>query len=95
MDRRQLALALKPRDPTPSPAIQNTSGLVEAPGAQTADTAVGQGGGHARKITADLLARSPIVYGWRSIMAQVIGNLESQRRQHDLAGPPARRAPSP
>ena len=53
-DRRQLALALEPRDPTPSQAIPNAKGLVEARadlllealGAQTADTVARQGGGH-------------------------------------------------
>ena len=53
-DRRQLALALEPRDPTPLPAIPNAKGLVEAladllleaVGAQTANTATRQGGGH-------------------------------------------------
>jgi DNA invertase Pin-like site-specific DNA recombinase len=38
------------------------------------------------KITADHLARAAIVYVRQSTMAQVIGNLESQRRQYDLAG---------
>ena len=37
------------------------------------------------KITADHLARSAIVYVRQSTMAQVVGNLESQRRQYDLA----------
>ena len=37
------------------------------------------------KITADHLARAAIVYVRQSTMAQVIGNLESQRRQYDLA----------
>jgi hypothetical protein len=54
LDRRQLALALEPRDPTPLPAIPNAKGLVEALadlllealGAQTAQTAARQGGGH-------------------------------------------------
>jgi hypothetical protein len=53
LDRKQLALALEPRDP-PLPAIPNAKGLVEALadlllealGAQTAETAVGQGGCH-------------------------------------------------
>ena len=52
LDRRQLALALEPRDP-PLPAIPNAKGLVEALadlllealGAQTAQTTE-QGGGH-------------------------------------------------
>jgi DNA invertase Pin-like site-specific DNA recombinase len=38
------------------------------------------------KITADHLARDAIVYVRQSTMAQVVGNLESQRRQYDLAG---------
>ena len=38
------------------------------------------------KITADHLARAAVVYVRQSTMAQVIGNLESQRRQYDLAG---------
>ena len=54
LDRRQLALALEPRDPTQWPAIPNAKGLVEALadlllealGAQTAQTATEQGGGH-------------------------------------------------
>jgi hypothetical protein len=37
------------------------------------------------KITADHLARVAIVYVRQSTMAQVFGNLESQRRQYDLA----------
>ncbi len=53
LDRRQLALALEPRDP-PLPAIPNAKGLVEALadlllealGAQTAEAAAEQGGGH-------------------------------------------------
>ena len=38
------------------------------------------------KITADHLARAAIVYVRQSTMAQVVGNLESQRRQYELAG---------
>ena len=38
------------------------------------------------KITADHLGRIAVVYVRQSTMAQVIGNLESQRRQYDLAG---------
>jgi DNA invertase Pin-like site-specific DNA recombinase len=38
------------------------------------------------KIAADHLARAAIVYVRQSTMAQVVGNLESQRRQYDLAG---------
>ncbi|HZZ22539.1 MAG TPA: recombinase family protein [Roseiarcus sp.] len=37
------------------------------------------------KITSDHLARAAIVYVRQSTMAQVVGNLESQRRQYDLA----------
>jgi DNA invertase Pin-like site-specific DNA recombinase len=38
------------------------------------------------KVSADHLARAAIVYVRQSTMAQVVGNLESQRRQYDLAG---------
>jgi DNA invertase Pin-like site-specific DNA recombinase len=38
------------------------------------------------KITSDHLARAAVVYVRQSTMAQVVGNLESQRRQYDLAG---------
>jgi len=38
------------------------------------------------KITPDHLGRAAIVYVRQSTMAQVVGNLESQRRQYDLAG---------
>ena len=38
------------------------------------------------KITADHLARTAVVYVRQSTMSQVVGNLESQRRQYDLAG---------
>jgi DNA invertase Pin-like site-specific DNA recombinase len=38
------------------------------------------------KITPDHLARAAVVYVRQSTMAQVIGNLESQRRQYNLAG---------
>ena len=38
------------------------------------------------KITSDHLGRAAIVYVRQSTMAQVVGNLESQRRQYDLAG---------
>jgi len=38
------------------------------------------------KITPDHLGRIAVVYVRQSTMAQVIGNLESQRRQYDLAG---------
>ena len=38
------------------------------------------------KITPDHLGRVAVVYVRQSTMAQVIGNLESQRRQYDLAG---------
>ena len=38
------------------------------------------------KITSDHLARAAIVYVRQSTMAQVFANLESQRRQYDLAG---------
>ena len=37
------------------------------------------------KITPDHLARATVVYVRQSTMAQVTGNLESQRRQYDLA----------
>jgi len=38
------------------------------------------------KITADHLKRAAVVYVRQSSMSQVTGNLESQRRQYDLAG---------
>ena len=38
------------------------------------------------KITSDHLGRTAVVYVRQSTMAQVMGNLESQRRQYDLAG---------
>ena len=38
------------------------------------------------KITPDHLGRTAVVYVRQSTMAQVTGNLESQRRQYDLAG---------
>lgn len=38
------------------------------------------------KITPDHLSRIAVVYVRQSTMAQVVGNLESQRRQYDLAG---------
>lgn len=38
------------------------------------------------KITPDHLRRAAVVYVRQSTMAQVTGNLESQRRQYDLAG---------
>ena len=38
------------------------------------------------KITPDHLSRAAVVYVRQSTMAQVMGNLESQRRQYDLAG---------
>jgi DNA invertase Pin-like site-specific DNA recombinase len=38
------------------------------------------------KITPDHLDRAAVVYVRQSTMAQVMGNLESQRRQYDLAG---------
>ena len=38
------------------------------------------------KITPDHLDRSAVVYVRQSTMSQVMGNLESQRRQYDLAG---------
>ena len=37
------------------------------------------------KITSDHLSRSAVVYVRQSTMSQVMGNLESQRRQYDLA----------
>ena len=37
------------------------------------------------KITAEHLARSALVYVRQSTMAQVLGNLESQKRQYQLA----------
>lgn len=37
------------------------------------------------KITSDHLGRAAVVYVRQSTMAQVTGNLESQRRQYDLA----------
>ena len=37
------------------------------------------------KITPDHLNRAAVVYVRQSTMAQVMGNLESQRRQYDLA----------
>ncbi|BCH29906.1 hypothetical protein MesoLjLc_18360 [Mesorhizobium sp. L-8-10] len=40
------------------------------------------------KITPDHLARAAVVYVRQSTMSQVTGNLESQRRQYDLAGAP-------
>lgn len=38
------------------------------------------------KITPDHLVRAAVVYVRQSTMSQVTGNLESQRRQYDLAG---------
>lgn len=38
------------------------------------------------KITPDHLGRAAVVYVRQSTMTQVTGNLESQRRQYDLAG---------
>jgi len=38
------------------------------------------------RITSDHLGRAAVVYVRQSTMAQVMGNLESQRRQYDLAG---------
>ena len=38
------------------------------------------------KITPDHLSRTAVVYVRQSTMSQVMGNLESQRRQYDLAG---------
>jgi DNA invertase Pin-like site-specific DNA recombinase len=38
------------------------------------------------KITPDHLRRAAVVYVRQSTLAQVVGNLESQRRQYDLAG---------
>ena len=38
------------------------------------------------KITPDHLIRSAVIYVRQSSMTQVMGNLESQRRQYDLAG---------
>jgi len=38
------------------------------------------------RITPDHLGRAAVVYVRQSTMAQVTGNLESQRRQYDLAG---------
>jgi DNA invertase Pin-like site-specific DNA recombinase len=38
------------------------------------------------KITPEHLARAGVVYIRQSTMSQVTGNLESQRRQYDLAG---------
>lgn len=38
------------------------------------------------KITPDHLSRAAVIYVRQSTMAQVTGNLESQRRQYDLAG---------
>jgi hypothetical protein len=38
-----------------------------------------------RKITPDHVGRAAVVYVRQSTMAQVTGNLESQRRQYDLA----------
>jgi DNA invertase Pin-like site-specific DNA recombinase len=40
----------------------------------------------AAKITPDHLGRTAVVYVRQSTMSQVMGNLESQRRQYDLAG---------
>ena len=37
------------------------------------------------KITPDHLGRAAVVYVRQSTTAQVVGNLESQRRQYDLA----------
>lgn len=37
------------------------------------------------KITRDHLSRAAVVYVRQSTMSQVMGNLESQRRQYDLA----------
>ena len=37
------------------------------------------------KITSDHVSRAAVVYVRQSTMAQVTGNLESQRRQYDLA----------
>lgn len=43
------------------------------------------GGADEPKVTSDHLGRVAVVYVRQSTMAQVTGNLESQRRQYDLA----------
>ena len=44
------------------------------------------------KITAELFARSAIVYVRQSTMSQVLGNLESQKRQYRWLKSPVTRA---
>ena len=63
------------RDPGGSPA-----GGLEAEATATREARM------SAKITSDHLGRAAVVYVRQSTMAQVIGNLESQRRQYDLAG---------
>jgi hypothetical protein len=54
LDRRQLALDLEPRRPTPFPAMPNAKGLIEALadlllealGERPTDAAANEGGGH-------------------------------------------------
>jgi hypothetical protein len=94
-DRSQLALDLEPRDPTPFPATSNVKGLIEAladlllaamaSGRRRRTRRQGREAVMSPKITSDHLARAAIVYVRQSTMAQVVGNLESQRRQYDLA----------
>ena len=88
--RAQLALALEPRKAQP-PVAPTLKGIVEALAELLLDAAQAkrptrQGGFDERRITTEHLRRAAVVYVRQSTMAQVMGNLESQRRQYDLAG---------
>ena len=89
-NRAQLVLELERRIP-PAAGGAKHEGTGRGPGRSSAG---GSGAEDATrreawmnpKITPDHLARAAVVYVRQSTMAQVTGNLESQRRQYDLGG---------
>ena len=86
-DRAQLVLELERQHPQTAKE-RPPKGLVEALADLLLEALVAEKNWEAwmsPKITPDHLGRAAVVYVRQSTMAQVTGNLESQRRQYDLA----------
>ena len=87
--RAQLVLELESQNPQ-EPVAANAKGLVEALAdllleAMRPNVRRRREAWMSTRITPDHLGRAAVVYVRQSTMAQVTGNLESQRRQYDLA----------
>lgn len=88
--RAQLVLELENQN-RPARAERSTQGLIEALADLLLEALRGRNrrrraAAMSSKVPSEHLGRIAVVYVRQSAMAQVTGNLESQRRQYDLAG---------